>query len=231
MKRAAGLAAVILFVFLFPCRTFAQDCPLWVGTWQVKNTDDSIRIWKIYSATSETGSSVILCKAFGVSQAQDGSDQKPLMILYIKFTKTYSYTEETDLAQGIPSTELDVDAGTSASFIARPNGQYPIASGTKTSSEVPLVTTTTIQPETTTTTTAPACPAVKTLGDEGDNIESLRSFRDSSLSQTMAGRALVRIYYSNADIINDSLDRSPLLRAFTKRALRAIAPVLVRKQD
>jgi len=40
------------------------------------------------------------------------------------------------------------------------------------------------------------------------------------------GRKVIQIYYSNADSINAALERSPALRAASKRMLEFIAPMV-----
>jgi hypothetical protein len=67
------------------------------------------------------------------------------------------------------------------------------------------------------------CPFVNLLGDSNPNLANLRSFRDSTLAKNAIGRKIISIYYNNADSINAALERSPALRAFTKRILETTA--------
>jgi hypothetical protein len=89
-------------------------------------------------------------------------------------------------------------------------------------------TTTTVAPSTTTTTTGgkKLCPAKQVLGADNPKLENLRGFRDSKLAQSAVGRRIINIYYNNADSINAALERSPALRAVTRRFLEAIAPMV-----
>ncbi len=87
-------------------------------------------------------------------------------------------------------------------------------------------TTTSIIASTTTTTTTGICPVKKTLGENNPNLENLRDFRDSKLAQSAVGRKVIQIYYNNADSINAALERSPALRAATRRVLETIAPMV-----
>ncbi len=50
MKKKLALTAMALCTLLFiPClASAAPNCPLWLGTWEVKYADNSTRIWKIY---------------------------------------------------------------------------------------------------------------------------------------------------------------------------------------
>ena len=94
-------------------------------------------------------------------------------------------------------------------------------------------TTTTIVPGASTTTTTvngTKCPISKALGDNNPNVERLRAFRDNRLATSAVGRKIIQIYYNNADSINAALERSPALRAVTRRGLEAIAPMAGRKE-
>jgi len=70
------------------------------------------------------------------------------------------------------------------------------------------------------------CPALKLLGEGDTKLDNLRSFRDSSLVKNAIGRKLIQIYYNNADSINAALERSPALRAVTRKVLEVIAPMV-----
>jgi hypothetical protein len=91
-------------------------------------------------------------------------------------------------------------------------------------------TTTSIAAATTTTTTTGICPAKKALGENNPNLENLRDFRDSKLAQSAVGRRIIGIYYNNAGSINAALERSPALRAVTRRVLEVIAPMIGKKE-
>ena len=100
-----------------------------------------------------------------------------------------------------------------------------------TTSVIPSTTTSTGPATTTTTVSASPCPATKVLGADNPKLENLRGFRDSKLAQSAVGRRIIRIYYNNADSINAALDRSQALRAFTRRVLEVIAPMVGRKEE
>ncbi len=74
------------------------------------------------------------------------------------------------------------------------------------------------------------CPALKLLGEGDPKLDNLRSFRDSKLAQSAVGRKVIQIYYNNADSINAALDRSPALRAVTRKVLEVIAPMVGNKE-
>jgi hypothetical protein len=90
--------------------------------------------------------------------------------------------------------------------------------------------TTTAPATTTTTVSGKLCPAKKALGENNPNLENLRDFRDSKLAHSAVGRRIINIYYTNADSINAALERSPALRAATRRVLEVIAPMVGRKE-
>ena len=90
-------------------------------------------------------------------------------------------------------------------------------------------TTTTITSGSTTTTVhIKPCKAEKVLGEDNPDLDNLRNFRDSTLAQSAIGRKLIQIYYTS-DSIDEALDRSPALRAFTRRVLEVIAPMVGKK--
>jgi hypothetical protein len=156
MKKKLSITVTALYMLLFiPClASAAPNCPLWLGTWEVKYADNSTRIWKIYEADNDTGSAYILCEALGYSETPAGTDQILFKIIYMTFTNTYSYTEATEFSSSMPSREMDVNAA-GDNFTSQAGGQYPVESGIKTSSVVPpppIITTTT-----TTTTTPVTC--------------------------------------------------------------------------
>jgi hypothetical protein len=102
---------------------------------------------------------------------------------------------------------------------------------TTTTTTVPTTTTSIILSTTTTTTSGKKCPISQTLGDDDPNLANLRNFRDSKLAQSAIGRKIISIYYKNADSINNALERSPALKAFTRRMLEVIAPMVGRKEE
>jgi len=75
------------------------------------------------------------------------------------------------------------------------------------------------------------CPAQKALGEDNPKLENLRDFRDSRLANSVVGRKVIQIYYTNADSINAALERSPALRAVTRRVLEVIAPMVGKNEE
>jgi hypothetical protein len=89
-------------------------------------------------------------------------------------------------------------------------------------------TTTTAPP--TTTTTIPGggklCPIKKTLGTDNPKLQKFRSFRDSQLASSAAGRMIISTYYKNADTINAALERSPVLRSLASLVIIAVSSAM-----
>jgi hypothetical protein len=81
---------------------------------------------------------------------------------------------------------------------------------------------------TTTTTTTTPCPAEQVLGADNPDLESLRHFRDSTLANSFWGVKFIQIYYNNTGGINAALERSPALRAYARRLLETLAPMMKR---
>ena len=102
---------------------------------------------------------------------------------------------------------------------------------TTTTSVISTTTTTTGSGSTTTTTTGGGkpCPAKQVLGADNPKLEQIRDFRNSKLTKSAIGRKVIQIYYNNADSINAALDRSPALKAVTRRVLEVIAPMVGKK--
>jgi hypothetical protein len=70
------------------------------------------------------------------------------------------------------------------------------------------------------------CPAAKVLGEDAASITALQTFRDSTLANSSVGRAIIEIYYNNADSVNAALDASPALQTLTRIGLQSAAKVL-----
>jgi hypothetical protein len=98
---------------------------------------------------------------------------------------------------------------------------------TTTSAGPGTTTTTSISSGTTTTTAQPGpCPAEKILGEGSPNLAPLQAYRDNKLANSTIGRKVILIYYNNADLINDAIERNPALREAARRVLEVIAPVV-----
>lgn len=70
------------------------------------------------------------------------------------------------------------------------------------------------------------CPAAKVLGDEDPRLIQLRIFRDTVLAKSTFGTRIINAYYNNADSINAALEKNPMLKAYSYKALQSFIPVL-----
>ena len=104
-----GLAVVLMIVTSI---SFALEpnCEDWLGTWDVENADGTSSTWVIYDVPEDTGSSVILCQAFGKSLADLCA--KPIQIFFISMTGYYSYSEDSEINMSMKEVEVTLnDAG------------------------------------------------------------------------------------------------------------------------
>ena len=129
------------------------------------------------------------------------------------------------LGQVVTSTTTIITESTTTTIIGSTTSTTIQPTSTTT-----IVATTTTQPTTTTTVTRQACPATTALGADNPKLENLRNFRDSKLAQSVIGRKVIQIYYTNAGSINAALESSPALRDTTRKVLEVIAPVVGDKE-
>ena len=130
------------------------------------------------------------------------------------------------------TTTTSVEATTTTTSVEATTTTTSVEPTTTTTSMEATTTTTSVEPTTTTTTTVSdkPCPIARTLGDKDPTVERLRAFRDNRLATSAVGRKIIQIYYTNADSIDAALERSPALRAVTRRVLEAIALIVGRKE-
>jgi hypothetical protein len=165
-----------------------------------------------------------ICSQNGIAQIQVEASVKNLTIDYNLIDGYRGYATETygtDYVEGdplfvstsgaVPDFQLQqnspaIDKGSSSDAPAddyegnvRPYGSgydigaYEYGSGTATTTTGPVTTTTILS--TTTTTTEGTCPAEKIYGENSEETQLLRSFRDNILRQIPEGQELIRIYY------------------------------------
>jgi hypothetical protein len=133
-------------------------------------------------------------------------------------TTTGGGSTTTTTPGGSTTTTTVSSGGTTTTSIGAATTTIPVTTT--------VLATTTTAPVATTTTTTTGCPAKKALGENNPKLENLRDFRDSKLAQSAVGRRIINIYYNNAGSINAALERSPALRAVTRRVLEVIAPMV-----
>jgi sugar lactone lactonase YvrE len=104
-----------------------DQCIVWLGTWDVKYSDNSTVVWVIDESMVRTDSKMFPCVASGIAN-RAGGDDIPFKI-YSMLGKKFMYTEEVgDLDPNMPYTYLNVIGD---EFTAEPGGTYDIVSGTK----------------------------------------------------------------------------------------------------
>ena len=160
-----------------------------------------------------------------VRSGQCGSIDTSTTTTTIASTTTTTAAASTTTTTTAVSTTTTTTAASSTTTVGATT-TTTISSGSSTTTSVNAATTTT-----TTTGGGKPCPARQVLGDANPKLEQIRNFRDSSLAQSSVGRKIIQIYYNNADSINAALERSPALRAATRKVLEIIAPMLGRKEQ
>jgi len=98
-----------------------------------------------------------------------------------------------------------------------------ILSSTTTTS-IPLITSSTTTPVSTTTTKPPQCVAEVLYGDNSEETELLRNYRDSVLSITPEGQKIIKIYYKYCPTVINLLGQNPNLKNRTKAYIDSMLP-------
>jgi len=71
-----------------------------------------------------------------------------------------------------------------------------------------------------------SCPVERVLQDDPESLESLRQFRDKTLMNATAGRALIALYYKTAPFVCRALEQYPPLGRTCKTVLKALVPAV-----
>lgn len=88
------------------------------------------------------------------------------------------------------------------------------------------VPTTTTSSGSTTTTSANGCTAEKVYGESSEEVELLRSFRDTILRKTSEGREIIALYYLWSPTVVAAMDKDDEFRADVKRFIDDILPLI-----
>jgi hypothetical protein len=191
-------------------------------------TDESVIQSKIFDFYTNMYYSKVLYAPFLTASASCDPSTSPTTTTTTIATTTTSTVVLTTTSI-ISSTTTSTVLITTTSIISSTTTTTP-GGATTTSVSSGNTTTTMIVPGASTTTTTGICPAKKALGENNPNLENLRDFRDSKLAHSAVGRRIINIYYNNADSINAALERSPALRAVTRKVLEVVAPMVGRKE-
>ena len=122
-----------LAVVLFLCASYAhaQECDAWKGAWEVKKADGSTATWNIDTATSDTGSPFMPCKAAGKEKATGKADGA-IQIIWVTFANGYVYYQGTESPEmGTPSSRLGVLNAAKDAFTSTDPKDLGIVSGKK----------------------------------------------------------------------------------------------------
>jgi hypothetical protein len=96
-----------------------------------------------------------------------------------------------------------------------------------------IITTTTTTTLNSTTTTMPSvpCTAESIYGENAEQTELLRKYRDSILSKTTAGQELIKTYYKFSPTVTKLLERSPVLKNRAKAFIDDMLPGIRKKVE
>ena len=118
----------------------------------------------------------------------------------------------------------------------------PTTTSVKPTTTIPVTTTTTI-PGGTSTTTIPGgttttttirsnpCPAEAIYGEQSEQSELLREYRDNVLSKTPEGQELIKTYYKFSPSVTNLLEQRPLLKHRVKAFIDSIRPGIREKVE
>jgi hypothetical protein len=202
MRAATLLAALATCAVLTAPARAADDCRQWTGIWDVTYDNGTTSVWTIDGYDNNPDSEVILCTAQG-AEALEGGAERPLYIMYIKFSKSYYFAYSADKpAHDTQSYNLFIEGETLSSDQKGLSGDRRPGSG-------PM---------------PPAgCPAASLLGPDSRDAATLRLVRDRVLAQSRVGRWLVSLYYGHAAELDGMLDTHPAARAAAAAVLRQVA--------
>ena len=78
----------------------------------------------------------------------------------------------------------------------------------------------------TTTTTITVCPAEKLYGENAEEVELLRYFRDNVLSTIPEGQELIRLYYQWSSAIVKAMEEDEEFKEDMKEIIDGILPLI-----
>ena len=139
-------------------------------------------------------------------------------------TTTVSSTTTTTIPIG--TTTTTIPGGTTTTTTAG-------TSTTTTTIQGGTTTTTTIPNGTTTTTTPkpPLCAAEAIYGENSEQTELLREYRDKVLSKTPEGQEIIKTYYKFSPTITNLLEQGPLLKNRAKAFIDSMLPSIREKVE
>jgi len=87
-------------------------------------------------------------------------------------------------------------------------------------------TTTTTRKSTTTTSKPCICPPLCIFGENSEEVELLRYFRDNVLSQTPEGRELIKLYYQWSPVIVNAMEEDGEFKEDVKEMIDGVLPII-----
>jgi len=204
MKKIAKsvICITLMSLLLAPFAIAESEVDPWKGTWTVKMNDRSTATWELNDTwVSPTGKS---CVIWGIQNPGNVE----FLIVYLKMFSTYNYTEAPygttsyDLPQDFSQfTEL-VPSEDFQTFTAK-DGKYPLKSGYKG----------TVPPS--------PCVAGYLLGADDPRLDILRQFRDEKLTNSAAGKKLIKLYYDKSADIIAICENDPATKQVLKQLLES----------
>jgi hypothetical protein len=70
------------------------------------------------------------------------------------------------------------------------------------------------------------CPATELLGNNNPQLDILRNFRDAVLEKSLAGKAVIKIYYRLGPAFGAACEKNPALKAAVAKTLKSLMPAL-----
>lgn len=208
MKKTLTAATLILTVLFFfgQLDARASDCGAKVGTWEVEYTDGKKTTWEL----QEVDPSVFVFSCEMQGSASGEAYTGNFSLVQIVFDSNFYYTEAVPMAQDSPTTML-IFADDGQSFTVADNGTYPLKSGI-------LIESGGSDDE--------ECPASAALGSDDPRLETLRAFRDTTLSRSELGNRLIRVYYANSSKITALIEKNPSVKMGARKVLEVFCSML-----
>jgi hypothetical protein len=75
------------------------------------------------------------------------------------------------------------------------------------------------------------CTAEAIYGEDSEQTELLREYRDKVLSKTPEGQELIKAYYKFSPTVTELLERNPVLKNKTKEFIDSMLPEIRKKVD
>ena len=135
-------------------------------------------------------------------------------------------TTTTTSTTTVPTTITTTITTSTSSSIVTTSTTSAITTSTTT------ITTTTTSVKTTTTTTKPSlCPAETIYGENSEQAELLRNYRDEVLSKTPEGQEIIETYYKFSPTVTKLLEQNPLFKNRAKVYIDSMLPGIRKKVE